>query len=1032
MYPLRGQPSASFSPSPIFSPYIKNYLPKDYRSSPQNWAIVEDTRGILYFGNNSGILEFDGVDWRLIPTAGVGVRSLCRDSSGKIMVGGVGQIGYLRPDSLGNLRFFSLVHNISSPYTHFKDVWFTQATRDAVFFVTDSVVYQWKNGKFTYYKVPISRYTSCNVFHGKLMLGLENGSIYQIYQEKLELFYEGRKLGAKITALLPYHSEALLICTSDRGLFTLEAGNIKPIRDNFLNEFFKQSDIWQGLRLPDGNYALATLRKGAILLSPELEFIQAFQKATGLNNDEITAVWLDRYNDLWVTTYFGISRIEIYSAVSFADENSGLHGSITALAEHQEKLWVGTTFGVFYQFQNRFEAIQGLRAEVWALCSTGDALFAATNKGVFEVSQGQAVRVVAGVANALFYSNKDPHVLYIGFRDGLGTLHRQKNQWSFVTRHPEINSEIRKILRDESNTLWLETYANGIIRLAANSPPQTLGTESGLPSLTGNKIFNYQNKILVWTELGAHIFDEQAQLFFPDTTFPSEINDLTAVQSLNFLLPEPTKKGYWVNISLTNDINSLGWIENNKYKQRFLRKNFIVDAFYVQQAGKIVWMGSQSELVRFNSTVIEDHAIKNAVIIRNVIVGKGQIIFAGALHDNQGNLSLRQFAIPQIEYANNTIRFGYALPVYKTHAAVEYQYFLEGFSKEWSDFTTETYQTFTNLPEGRYTFRVRARNLYGYLSQEASFHFIILPPWYRTWWAYILWVVSASGLIYGLIRWRIKALERENRILEAKVAQRTAQLQAANEALFEEKKKSDALLLNILPFETAEELKSTGRAEPRNYAMVSVLFTDFVNFTAAAARLTPNQLISELQACFTAFDDITVQRGLEKIKTIGDAYMCAGGIPKPNVTNPIDTVLAGLQMQEFMVQYIQSRQDNWAGWYARLGIHTGPIVAGVVGKKKYAYDIWGDTVNIASRIESMGEANKVNISEVTYGYVKDFFTCTYRGKLPIKNKGEIGMYFVEGIKPELSVNGEGKIPNEKFWQKLEEWKAQFKQEVINP
>jgi adenylate cyclase len=239
------------------------------------------------------------------------------------------------------------------------------------------------------------------------------------------------------------------------------------------------------------------------------------------------------------------------------------------------------------------------------------------------------------------------------------------------------------------------------------------------------------------------------------------------------------------------------------------------------------------------------------------------------------------------------------------------------------------------------------------------------------------WGISALGLVYGVVRWRFKALERENRLLEAKVAQRTAELQAANNALSEEKKKVDALLLNILPLETAEELKATGSAAPRNYQMVSVLFTDFVNFTSAAARMTPTELLRELQTCFTAFDDITVERGLEKIKTIGDAYMCAGGIPKPNVTNPIDTVLAGLQMQKFMAEYIQKQPANWIGWYARLGIHTGPLVAGVVGKKKYAYDIWGDTVNIASRIESTGEANKVNISEVTYSYVKDFFVCVY-------------------------------------------------------
>jgi class 3 adenylate cyclase len=1012
--------------SAAFSPYLKNYTPQDYKASSQNWAILEDKRGVMYFGNNSGVLEFDGVDWRLIPTQGVGVRSLCRDSSGKIIVGGVNQMGYLSPDSLGNLRFVSLLEKIPPPYNHFKDVWFTQATRDAVYFVTDSVVYQWKNAKFSFFKAPISRYTGCNVAKGKLFLGLENGSIYELNQGKLSLYYDGKKLASKITALLPYRDKELLICTAEKGLFTLQDNLLVPIPNKQLNDWLKQSDIWQAIRLPDGKYVLATLRSGAVLLSAELQLLRVLQKNIGLLNDEITAVLLDRYNDLWLTSYFGISRIEAYSSATYANEAAGLQGSITALLRHEGTLFVGTSFGVFYQHKNRFEPVNGLKTEVWALCSVGNALFAATKAGVYQIIQGQAALLAQGVAYSLFYSPEAPPTLWVGFRDGLGTLQQRENQWFYVGRVPEINTEIRNIIQDANGVLWLETYANGIIRLEKNKSPQLLGVENGLASLSGNKIFNYRNQILVWTELGAHTYDNAGQFFVPDTTIAPEINDLSLTRTLNFLLPGKEQKGYWANTSLANDVNALSWLgPKGEYAQRFLRKNFIVDALFPEPETDVLWMGSQTELVRFDNTVAEERHIKDAVIIRNVLAGRSQIVFAGALHDTQGNFSDKQHNVPKIHYANNTIRFGYALPVHKTHASIEYQYFLEGFDKDWSEFTKETYQTFTNLPEGSYVFRVRARNLYENLSQEGSFRFVILPPWYRSWWAYILWSISAIGLIYGVVRWRLKALERENRLLEAKVMQRTAELQAANDALSEEKKKSDALLLNILPLETAEELKATGAAAPRNYGMVSVLFTDFVNFTSAAARMTPTQLLTELQACFTAFDDITVERGLEKIKTIGDAYMCAGGIPKANVTNPIDTVLAGLQMQDFMAEYIKKQPANWIGWYARLGIHTGPLVAGVVGKKKYAYDIWGDTVNIASRIESTGEANRVNISEITYEYVKDFFICVHRGKLPIKNKGEIGMYFVESIKPELSVDGAGKVPNERFWQELEIWKAQF-------
>ncbi len=211
-----------------------------------------------------------------------------------------------------------------------------------------------------------------------------------------------------------------------------------------------------------------------------------------------------------------------------------------------------------------------------------------------------------------------------------------------------------------------------------------------------------------------------------------------------------------------------------------------------------------------------------------------------------------------------------------------------------------------------------------------------------------------------------------------------------------EKEKSDKLLLNILPFETAEELKEKGSATPKQYEMVSVLFTDFKGFTTIAEKLTPELLVEELNHCFLEFDFIIDKYNLEKIKTIGDSYMCAGGIPVINSSNPVDAVRAGLEIQAYMERLKEERlakgQDCWE---LRVGIHTGKVIAGVVGKNKFAYDIWGDTVNVASRMESSGAPGRVNISGATYELVKDQFNCVHRGKVQAKNKGEIDMYFVD-------------------------------------
>ncbi len=218
----------------------------------------------------------------------------------------------------------------------------------------------------------------------------------------------------------------------------------------------------------------------------------------------------------------------------------------------------------------------------------------------------------------------------------------------------------------------------------------------------------------------------------------------------------------------------------------------------------------------------------------------------------------------------------------------------------------------------------------------------------------------------------------------------------AQRKISSKKKEVEKLLLNILPKKTAEELRLTGTATPQSYARVTVLFTDFKGFTQVSEKMTPVEIIEELGICFSAFDEIIEKNNLEKIKTIGDAYMCAGGVPEPNQSNPIDAARAALAMQEFMKRRIEeNRLHGRPILELRIGIHTGPVVAGVVGKKKFAYDIWGDAVNIAARMESSGEANKVNVSGETYSLIKDQFECTYRGKIPAKNKGEIDMYFVE-------------------------------------
>lgn len=269
------------------------------------------------------------------------------------------------------------------------------------------------------------------------------------------------------------------------------------------------------------------------------------------------------------------------------------------------------------------------------------------------------------------------------------------------------------------------------------------------------------------------------------------------------------------------------------------------------------------------------------------------------------------------------------------------------------------------------------------------------------------WVVPADYLMPPLVLLVVFFVLLINQFVKA--------VNRAEDKLIAEHQKSESLLLNVLPLEVARELKQNGVSKPRHYPSATVCFTDFEGFTKIAETLSPSELVEELDRCFSYFDSLMERHKLEKLKTIGDSYMFVGGIPKTNLTHAIDSVLAALEIQAFMNQMKEIKEaQGLPYWQLRLGIHSGELIAGVIGDKKFAYDVWSDTVNTASRCESSGMTGKINISSSTYDLIKDFFQCEYRGEVPAKHKGNIKMYFVEGLLPELQREGHPQIPNQEF------------------
>jgi len=343
-----------------------------------------------------------------------------------------------------------------------------------------------------------------------------------------------------------------------------------------------------------------------------------------------------------------------------------------------------------------------------------------------------------------------------------------------------------------------------------------------------------------------------------------------------------------------------------------------------------------------------------------------------------------------LEHFQNKVAIAYSGIAFESGKNTKFMYRVLGLDSAWT--TTNLRElSFQAIPAGKYQFELFALATDGSKSEEAVlFSFTIHKPFWKTWWFIFSLLAVLLFLVWRITRFIIaynhrKDVEEKNKALEEK-----------NEVIEKERQRSEELLLNILPEDTAEELKQNGSVKAKHHDHATVFFSDFEGFTNLASQVSPEELVHELDHCFRAYDAIIEKYQLEKVKTIGDAYMCAAGLNEDTSSDPKDVVNASLEIMEFMKWYQAEREKQGLPYFkVRIGLHHGPVVSGVVGSVKFAFDIWGDAVNTAARMESNGQVARLNVSHSMYELIKDDFKCTPRGKIDVKGKGEMEMYFVE-------------------------------------
>jgi class 3 adenylate cyclase len=474
-----------------------------------------------------------------------------------------------------------------------------------------------------------------------------------------------------------------------------------------------------------------------------------------------------------------------------------------------------------------------------------------------------------------------------------------------------------------------------------------------------------------------------------DTSYLYTIKDGLPNDFINGILPEGDSC-LW--ISTDNGLCRLSFrtasAVNFFVEDGLTANEFNRTSYFRSRSGKLYFGGLNGVNVLLPSTHYLEHSLHQRTA---PLVLSGISYFDGQRDSmlEQSMIHLRTIKTIKLSHRDRMFNIHVALLDFRRPEEHQFQFYLEGYENDWSEVSNEPIARYTDLEPGDYVLHVRARtSAEEWNPEELRVPISIRPAIYQQAWFLPVLILLGVGLIGGIMQYRLHLLQKRRSELENEVALRTRELA-------EEKQKSEELLLNILPAGLAEELKQNGFAKAKRHERVSVMFSDFKGFTKISEQLEPEELVAEIDHCFRAFDEITERHGLEKIKTIGDAYLLVGGISEKAEDQAKRVVLAALEIQEFMSAIAVERKLNGEHFFeARIGIHTGPLVAGIVGIKKFAYDIWGDTVNVASRMETNGVVGRVNLSGRTYELVREDFRCTHNGRYS-ENNADVEMYLVE-------------------------------------
>ena len=766
-------------------PFLRNYSPREYRAQSQNWAVTQDQHGVIYIGNNDGVLVYDGVRWHTIRVANdSAVRSLAVDGNGVVYVGARGEFGYLAPDESGAPHYVSLLDRVPAADRSFKDIWRTLATSSGVYFSSFDRLFRWnpQTGLSVWKPAAHERFNLAFRTGDALYVQESRSGLVRLERDSLRPISGGERFGKDRIYCVSAHNDRLLVGLQE-GMLVQEGGSFKPFPTE-ADSLLRKAQPYSCTALPGGELVVTTLRGGAVLLNREGRLERILNENSGLSSDSVTSAYLDREGGLWLTLVTGVTRVEARAPLSVFDERSDLSGSVTAIARHKGTLYAGTTTGLYRLKLSpagespTFEPVADISEEVLSLLSTEAGLLVGS-KGVYQV-EGKKVTLIRKKGDYYVYdlspSNQDPTLVYASGSGGLSLLREHGGRWADGGRVGGVSQALRKAVVGPAE-VWLGTDYQGLLLVTGlpdNPSLETFGTKDGLPA--GAVLpFSIGDRVVFLSTKGILSFDASARKFTPDSALAHFFAGRTDQPEI--LIEDRESKNIWATAKTY--AGSLHAQADGRYQwdETPLRRMGETEILAIQvDPDGATWTGTAEGIVRYDPSIPKNYAVRYSALVRRLSdIEEKRVHFGG-----HGDAKKRAF-----RYEANSLRFRFAAPSFDDESRTEYRVYLAGFDRAWSPWTQETRKDYTNLPEGSYVFRVQARNLYGASSEEGALAFGVLPPWYRTWWGYGLGVVGIVGLLAGVVRWRLRQLAEQNRRLQRIVEERTAELREKNTTLTE-------------------------------------------------------------------------------------------------------------------------------------------------------------------------------------------------------------------------------------------------------